>query len=261
MSNIRQCAVAGMFYPANAAELSAAVDSYLANSDSTDIHPKAIIAPHAGYVYSGQVAAHAYKALALKKDKIKRIVLLGPSHRVPFHGCALSNANFFETPLGDIPVDQDANAKLIKSGLAKNMDAAHALEHSLEVHLPFLQRALNDFRLVPIVVGDANAEEVSNIIEFFWNDEETYFVISSDLSHFHSYAEAKQLDATTSQAIVDFNIDQISSEQACGCRPVIGLLNSAKKHHLSACILDLKNSGDTGGDKDRVVGYGAYAFY
>lgn len=261
MSNIRQSAVAGLFYPASTTELTTIVDTYLNNTTPTDIKPKAIIAPHAGYIYSGQVAAQAYRALIPLKNKIKRIILLGPSHRVPFYGCALSGADYFETPLGKIAIDQKANAELIELNLAKELNEAHALEHSLEVHLPFLQRVLSDFTLVPVVVGEASPEEVSRLIEHFWDDDENFFVISSDLSHYHPYAEAQQLDARTSEAIIHFDIDHIHSEQACGCRPVNGLLNLAKKHHMSACVLDQKNSGDTAGDKDQVVGYGAYAVY
>lgn len=261
MSNIRQTAVAGLFYPGNPSELENTVDAFLKNANQPKVTPKAIIAPHAGYIYSGQIAAQAYKTLEPIKHRIKRVILAGPSHRVPFYGCALSSADFFETPLGKIPVDKLANQELINRRLAKEMDTAHALEHSLEVHLPFLQKVLNDFMLVPIVVGEADAEEVVSLFDFFWNNDENFFVISSDLSHFHSYAEAQLLDQNTSESILHFDSEHIGPAQACGCRPVNGLLNLAKKYHLSVVMLDQKNSGDTAGDKNRVVGYGAYAFY
>ena len=259
MSNIRQSAVAGMFYPGNPKDLDSTVKTFLNHARKSDSTPRAIIVPHAGYVYSGQVAAQAYKSLEPISDSIRRVVLLGPSHRVPFYGCALSSADYFATPLGNIPIDTSANAALIQAGLARTMDEAHALEHSLEVQLPFLQEVLSEFKLVPIVVGEAEAEEIAAILDFFWEDKTTLFVISSDLSHYHPYEEAVQRDGITTESILHFN--SVSSHQACGCKPVNGLLVQAKKHHLSARLLELKNSGDTAGSKDQVVGYGAYAFY
>ena len=259
MSNIRQSAVAGMFYPGNPEELDSIVTSYLNKAKNTVPHPRAIIVPHAGYIYSGQVAAEAYKSLGTIQNSIQRVVLLGPSHRVPLYGCALSSADYFETPLGNIAIDTAANKALSEAGLARVMDEAHLLEHSLEVQLPFLQEILPDFKLVPIVVGEASAEEVANILEFFWEDKATLFVISSDLSHYHPYHEAVQRDHETTESILHFH--NVSSQQACGCKPVNGLLAQARKYHLNAKLLELKNSGDTAGSKDQVVGYGAYAFY
>ncbi|MDX1812371.1 MAG: AmmeMemoRadiSam system protein B [Gammaproteobacteria bacterium] len=261
MSNIRQAAVAGMFYPGNASELEHSISEYLSQAPQPDKTPRAIIAPHAGYIYSGPTAAYAYKALEPIKQKIKRVILFGPSHRVPLYGCALSSADYFETPLGTVPIDRAANQALIENDLAREMDAAHLMEHSLEVHLPFLQYVLDKFTLVPIVVGDASPQEVGDIIEYFWNDESNFFVVSSDLSHYHSYQVAQSIDHKTSEAIVNCDTQHISSEQACGCRPVNGLLSVAQKHHLHVAVLDQRNSGDTAGSKDQVVGYGAYAVY
>lgn len=261
MSNVRQSAVAGLFYPDNPWELETTIDTFLSKAHEPEVFPRAIIVPHAGYIYSGQVAAQAYKTLIPLKNKIKRIILAGPSHRVPFYGCALSGAETFATPIGQIPIDQSANQELIDAGLAKILDAAHAQEHSLEVHLPFLLRSLDDFELVPIVVGEASPDEVAKVFDHFWDEPENFYVISSDLSHFHSYKEAQQIDTITSEAIVELHPEHIGPEQACGCRPVNGLLTLAKKHKLSVKMLDLRNSGDTAGDKSRVVGYGAYAVY
>ena len=261
MTTIRQAAVAGMFYPGNPWELESTVDNFIASAETAQVSPRALIVPHAGYIYSGPVAATAYKALIPLKHKIKRVILAGPSHRVPFYGCALSSADYFSTPLGKIPVDQNANQALVERGLAKFFDAAHAQEHSLEVHLPFLQRTLEDFLLVPIVVGEASADEVADIFEFFWSDEANFFVVSSDLSHYHPYNEARQIDTATSEAIVHLHPERIGPEQACGVRPVNGLLKLAQRHHLSVDLLDLRNSGDTAGDKTQVVGYGAYAIH
>ncbi len=261
MLNIRKSAVAGLFYPDVPQELESSVDQFLLNARASDVIPRAIIVPHAGYIYSAQIAAQAYKTLVPLRNKIKRIILAGPSHRVPFYGCALSSAEYYATPLGNIPLDQAANLALIEAGYAKILDAAHAQEHSIEVHLPFLLRALGTFNLVPIVVGEANPDEVARLFDYFWHDTESIYVISSDLSHFHPYNEAKEIDAATSQSIMQRDSESIGPEQACGCRPLNGLLTLARKYDLSIKILDVCNSGDTAGDKSRVVGYGAYVVY
>jgi len=260
MGNIRSPAVAGMFYPGDAGELKHMLDSMLQHAKLKHIHPRAIIAPHAGYVYSGEIAASAYKELEDIKKDIQRVVLLGPSHRVPFVGCAVSDAEYFRTPLGDIALDTAAIKSLLQYSQVQVSAAAHAQEHSLEVHLPFLQTVLDEFTLVPIVVGDADAESVSEILEFFWQDKHTIFVISSDLSHYHDYATAIAIDEQTTSAIKHLQPENISYEMACGRNPVNGLLKLAKKHGLKAVALDLRNSGDTAGSKDQVVGYGAYGF-
>lgn len=261
MTIIRSPAVAGTFYPADAKTLHAVVTDYLNQAQAyTNQAPKALIAPHAGYIYSGSIAASAYNRLAADRNVIKRIVLLGPAHRGPFIGLAASNADAFSTPLGDVPVDKESIKKIIALPQVQVLDDAHVLEHSLEVHLPFLQEVLDDFILVPLVVGDASAEQVAEVLEMLWGGPETRLVISSDLSHYHDYDTAQQLDNATSKAIETLNPDKISYDHACGRIPVNGLLLAARAHKLKASTIDLRNSGDTAGSGDQVVGYGAYIF-
>ncbi|RRQ20877.1 AmmeMemoRadiSam system protein B [Thiohalobacter thiocyanaticus] len=260
MSQIRQPAVAGMFYPDDPAVLRRQVRDLLAAAESpTEPPPKAIIAPHAGYVYSGPVAASVYGRLGRARDHIRRVVLLGPSHRVPFHGLAAPSSEAFRTPLGDIPVDTEAIAGLRDFPQVQVRDDAHALEHSLEVQLPFLQEVLGEFRLIPLVVGDASYAEVREVLDHLWGGEETLIVISSDLSHYHDYDTARALDRATSVAIEALAPERIDYDHACGRTPVGGLLQAARARGLHAHTLDLRNSGDTAGPRDRVVGYGAYA--
>jgi MEMO1 family protein len=254
----RQPAVAGSFYPANPAELSHMLDRYLNQAASSRAAPKAIIAPHAGYVYSGPIAASAYARLASVRDIIKRVVLMGPSHRIAFGGLAISAADHFVTPLGEITIDQDAVSALSDLSFVGYLEQAHAMEHSLEVHLPFLQSMLADFKLVPIVAGDASPEQVSQVLDRLWGGAETLIVISSDLSHYHPYAEAQHLDQDTSRHIEHLRYEALSAEAACGRVPVAGLLKLLRDKALSIKTIDLRNSGDTAGDKQRVVGYGAY---
>jgi AmmeMemoRadiSam system protein B len=258
----RPPAVAGLFYPAEREQLHTDVQTYLHASDSAGSEPvpKAIIAPHAGYIYSGPVAASAYARLRPAREKIHRVVLLGPSHRVPFRGLAASSADTFSTPLGQIALDRDAIQQLLALPQVHELDEAHAEEHSLEVHLPFLQETLDSFTLVPLVVGDARPAEVAEVLEQLWDDNETLIVVSSDLSHYHDYATAQQMDRITSAAIESLQIDNIHGENACGCVPVSGLLYLARQHGLHGHTIDLRNSGDTAGPRDRVVGYGAYVF-
>ncbi len=258
-STIRPAAVAGQFYPANPAELEQMVLSMLNGVHDIPPHAKAIIAPHAGLVYSGPIAATVYAGLLVNRESISRVVLLGPSHRVYLKGLALSSAAYYETPLGKIEIDQNAYDSVRNLPQVSVTDAAHAQEHSLEVHLPFLQLVLDQFKLVPIVVGEASPEDVAEVLEVLWGGEDTQIVISSDLSHFHDYETAQQLDSSTSKAIENLQLEAIGSEQACGCMPMRGLLQLARKKHLHAKTLDLRNSGDTAGSKDRVVGYGAYS--
>ncbi len=260
MTRIRKPAVAGMFYPANPKQLHVMVQDYLGSFRPAEEAPKAIIVPHAGYIYSGPVAATAYVHLASARDVIRRIVLLGPSHRVPLSGLALSSADYFETPLGRIALNREAMDTLKTLPQVQVLDAAHAMEHSLEVHLPFLQEILGDFSLVPIVVGDATPPEVGEVLERLWDGPETRFVISSDLSHYHDYNTARRMDQATSRAIETLRPEDIGYEDACGRNPVNGLLRVAQQHGLRAKTLDLRNSGDTAGPRDQVVGYGAYAF-
>jgi AmmeMemoRadiSam system protein B len=261
MSSIREPAVAGMFYPDDPDELRRMVDGFLQQvPDTGEAAPKAIIAPHAGYVFSGPVAASAYARLHKVRDTIRRVVLLGPSHRVGFPGLATSNADTFRSPLGDIPVDTEAVARINTLPQVHALDQAHMLEHSLEVHLPFLQESLQSFSLIPLVVGDAAAEEVAEVLEMLWGGDETLIVISSDLSHYHDYATAQRMDQATSAAIEALRPQDIGHEGACGRNPVSGLLLVARRKHMHARTIDLRSSGDTAGPRDQVVGYGAYIF-
>jgi len=269
MPVVREAAVAGQFYPGNAAELAATVRRHLdaaeraLASDSKGDRgavPKALIAPHAGYVYSGPIAASAYARLAPAHAVITRVVLLGPCHRVPVRGLALSGADCFRTPLGDVPVDKDAAKAILDLPQVEVFDATHALEHSLEVHLPFLQVVLDDFAVVPLVVGDANPRQVAEVLDALWGGPETAIVVSSDLSHYLGYDAARRIDAATCRAIESLDPAAISRDGACGRHPVAGLLETAKRRGLRVTTLDLRNSGDTAGSKDHVVGYGAWMF-
>lgn len=256
---IRSPAVAGSFYPADSQQLQAQMAAFL-NAVPAAAHPvpKAIIAPHAGYIYSGPIAATVYQRLQAAHEQISRVVLLGPSHRVAFKGLALSRASFFETPLGRVPIDQNAAALLADLSFVHYLEQAHSHEHSLEVQLPFLQQVLADFKLVPIVVGDALPEQIAAVLEILWGGTETVIVISSDLSHYHSYQDAQKLDQATSQKIEKLCYEQLDYDSACGRQPISGLLALARKKALTVKTVDLRNSGDTAGDKKRVVGYGAY---
>ncbi len=261
MATIRQPAVAGMFYPDDPRVLQKQLESFLQDGNPAADHPKALIVPHAGYIYSGPIAASAYRLLRGMRDQIRRVVLLGPAHRVAFQGLAATSADYFSTPLGLVKIDQAAVQAILTLPQVRVIDEAHREEHSLEVQLPFLQNVLgDDFSLVPLVVGDADSDSVAEVIESLWGDRETLILISSDLSHYLDYETARRIDSTTSQAIEALNPQAIAYEQACGRNPVNGLLLAARHHKLHARTLDLRNSGDTAGDRDRVVGYGAYAF-
>jgi AmmeMemoRadiSam system protein B len=261
MQTVRPAAVAGMFYPGNAAVLAHDIGVLLAEGEAhaPQLSPKVLIAPHAGYIYSGPVAASAYALLKPLAARIRRVVLLGPTHRVAVRGLALPGAEAFATPLGQVRIDTGAVQEIAALPQVTVSPQAHALEHSLEVHLPFLQSVLTDFRLLPLAVGMASAEEVAEVLETLWGGEETLVVISSDLSHYLPYDTARQVDRATAQAILDLR-QPISHEQACGGTPVNGLILVARRHGLAPHLLDLRNSGDTAGDKSRVVGYGAFAF-
>ncbi len=261
MSTIRPAAVAGMFYPDDRQGLHLYLTDLLQQAKSTTSScPKAIIVPHAGYIYSGPVAASAYHLLQPYKTTIKRVVLLGPSHRVPLFGLAASSASYFSTPLGNIEMDLVSIHAALQLPQIKLMNEAHALEHSLEVQLPFLQTVLNSFTLVPLVVGEATADEVSEVLELLWGGDETLIVISSDLSHYHDYQTAQKMDRATSNAIEQLQPEALHHDDACGRQPISGLLLLAKQKGLYATTVDLRNSGDTAGSRDQVVGYGAYAF-
>jgi AmmeMemoRadiSam system protein B len=264
---IRGPAVAGLFYPDEARALTRMVDAFLAAAAAgAEPPPKAVIAPHAGYEYSGQVAAAAYARLRPLTGTIRRVVLLGPAHRVPFRGLALPGVDAFRTPLGDVPIDAAAAACILALPQVTTLPAAHAGEHSLEVHLPFLQRTLGadpPFMLVPLVVGDADRERVAAVLEALWGGPETAIVISSDLSHYEPYAAARRHDLRTASAIERFAGHALGPDDACGCIAISGLLDAARAHGFACTRLDLRNSGDTAGALDRergVVGYGAWAF-
>jgi len=260
MTRVRQPAVAGLFYPADPRELRETVRRALAAAEPEGPAPKALIAPHAGYVYSGEVAASAYARLAPVRDRIRRVVLVGPSHRVGFHGLAASSAEAFATPLGLVSLDREAIDSLLALPQVKILDRAHAAEHSLEVHLPFLQVILESFRLVPLAAGDASAEEVAEVLDAVWGGPETLIVVSSDLSHYLDYHAARRIDEATCRAIERLRWEEIGEDQACGRVGVNGLLEAARRRGLRTRTVDLRNSGDTAGSRDEVVGYGAWVF-
>ncbi len=260
---VRPAAVAGSFYPADPRRLEAEVRGHLAAAAAPlGWRPKALIAPHAGYVYSGPVAGSAFRQLASGCGEIDRVVLLGPSHFVPFAGLALPVAEAFETPLGDVPVAADAAVHLASLPQVVLSDLPHEREHALEVELPFLQVALERFELVPLVVGDATPEEVAAVLDRLWGGEETLIVVSTDLSHYLDSATAAARDRATADAIVALDVDGIAAGDACGRNPLRGLLLAARRRGLTVSELDLRSSGDTAGGlagNDRVVGYGAFA--
>jgi AmmeMemoRadiSam system protein B/AmmeMemoRadiSam system protein A len=261
---VRSCAVAGAFYPDAPGDLRRTVERLLdaarASHQEPDESPapKALIVPHAGYVYSGAVAASAYVRVERARKTIRRVVLLGPSHRVGFTGLAVPSADAYASPLGPVPVDDLAIAKIAGFSQVRLLDTAHAQEHSLEVQVPFLQVVLDRFELVPIVVGDAAPDDVARVLDALWGGPETLIVISSDLSHYHPYEEATERDAATCHAIQTLDLDRITGQAACGCRPINGLLALARRRDLRVTLVDARNSGDTAGPRDRVVGYGAF---
>jgi MEMO1 family protein len=293
-SVIRPAAVAGLFYPADPTELRSIVDRLLWNSrvnqragaqqgtlepaepnalaanvaafpddvnEADAVAPKALISPHAGYVYSGAVAAAAYRLLARARGKVSRVVLLGPSHRFPFSGMAATSARAYETPLGVVPIDQQWLEQARDVPFFGISDEAHEGEHCLETQLPFLQQVLGDFRLVPIICGDADTEQVANLLDRLWGGPETVIVVSSDLSHYLDYQVCRALDEASCAAIERLDPLALTSERACGAVPVKGLLTAAGRRGMQVKTLDLCNSGDTAGPRDRVVGYGAWAFW
>ncbi len=254
-------AVAGLFYPDDPYELRAVVQGYLDAAPAAPAgRPKVLIVPHAGYVYSGPVAASAYRGLKGLEPAVERVVLAGPSHRIPVPGIATPEFAAFDTPLGRVSLDQDMIARLLELPHVYASNLPHRMEHSLEVQLPFLQMTLGEFSLVPLAVGDAAPGVVANVLEACWGGPETLVVISTDLSHYRDYAGARRLDAATAQAIVA-RADDLQDEQACGCRVLNGLMRVARRRDLRVETLDLRNSGDTSGDISRVVGYGAFALY
>jgi AmmeMemoRadiSam system protein B/AmmeMemoRadiSam system protein A len=261
MASIRPPAVAGMFYPGEPRALAAELDDLLGGVPHLEPRlgfPKALIVPHAGYIYSGEIAARAYDELAPARGIVRRVVLLGPVHRVPVRGLAVPGADAFATPLGSVPIDRDALRAVQDLPQVVASDAAHALEHSLEVQLPFLQKVLGAFTLVPFAVGTASVPEVAAVLERLWGGPETLIVVSTDLSHYHAYDEAKRIDGGTLERVRGCATD-IDHDEACGATPLNGLLSLAKKRRMSVQLLAACNSGDTAGGKGQVVGYGAFA--
>lgn len=261
MHAVREPAVAGIFYPDEPVKLSDELGGLLSSVlVQPGPAPKALVVPHAGYRYSGAVAAQGYARIASGRGTIRRVVLLGPAHRLAIRGLALPDVQYFATPLGRVALDQQAIDTLADLPQVVSSQAAHAMEHSLEVHLPFLQNVLGNFQLVPLVVGHATPEEVATVLERLWGGPETLVVVSSDLSHYLPYDEACTLDAGTVAHMLRLE-PELEPEQACGAVPVNGLLVAARRHGLRAELLDLRNSGDTAGDKSRVVGYAALAYH
>jgi len=259
--NIRPAAVAGMFYEANANDLQIHVNHLLESaSPSAQADASALIVPHAGYVYSGATAAMAYKTLESRAAIINRVVLFGPAHRVYLNGMAIPSVESFNTPLGDIPLDRNSLDAIRNMPGVVVSDEAHEQEHCLEVQLPFLQTVLEQFSLVPVVVGDCRSDIVADVVDTLWGGDETLVVISSDLSHFHSYQQARQIDEHTCQRILNKE-SELSGEEACGARAINGLMRSRHCQSLVVSLIDACNSGDTAGNHDRVVGYGAFVLH
>jgi len=258
---VRNPAVAGLFYPDDATDCQQSVDSLLRDALVPETPcPKALIVPHAGYIYSGPVAAVAYKKLIQHRRHFSRVVLLGPSHRVAFRGIAIPESSRFRTPLGDIAVDTAELENIRRIGGVVISQDAHRQEHSLEVQLPFLQQVLDEFTLVPLVVGDAAADTAATVIDYFWQQPQTLIVVSSDLSHYLDYEQARQRDRDTVELIEQMQ-PVLEGEQACGCAALNGLLRHAADVDAQIECVDLRNSGDTAGSRNRVVGYGAFVIY
>lgn len=260
MASVRPPAVAGSFYPAEPGELRSMVDGFLREAADGRPAPKAVIAPHAGYVYSGPIAGSAFSALAAAAGSIHRVVLIGPAHYVPIRGLALPGHSRFATPLGEVSIEAAGAQAALRLPQVRLIPDAHAREHSLEVELPFLQALLGDFEVVPLVAGEAGGDEVAEVLERLWGGPETLIVISSDLSHYLPYDAARRVDRETADAILALG-GPLHSRQACGAVPINGLLEAARRRDLVPELLDLRNSGDTAGDRSRVVGYGAFAFH
>ena len=262
-STVRIPAVAGVFYPEDADDLRTTIEGLLHTAEvgvGLPTRPKALIVPHAGYPYSGPVAAAAYKHLELLHASIKRIVIVGPSHRVYLQGVAVPRVRGFATPLGEVPIDVEGRNQLLARGDILASDTPHEFEHSLEVQLPFLQVVIDAFTVLPLVVGSTTATQLASILDDVWGGDETLIIASSDLSHYHPYAAAQELDATTAQAIVGRHVD-ITHDQACGASAINGLLTVARRRGLQVTEIAGQNSGDTAGDAVRVVGYGAFAIH
>ena len=263
MAAIRPAAVAGMFYPGDARTLAQELNELFGGVEPAQARlgfPKALIVPHAGYIYSGGVAAHAYEELAAARGIVKRVVMLGPVHRVPVRGLAIPSDEAFATPLGLVPIDRAALDHVRGLPQVVTSDRAHLQEHALEVQLPFLQRQLGNFALAPFAVGDATVQEVAQVMDRLWGGPETLLVISTDLSHYHPYAQARAIDGATLGRIGSFATN-VHHEEACGATPLNGFLALAKAKNMSIRLLAACNSGDTAGGKGQVVGYSAFALH
>lgn len=262
MTRTRPAAVAGRFYPADASTLRRVIERFAAEPPPcpAPAHVRALIVPHAGYEYSGPVAASAYACLTACRDVVRRVVLIGPAHWVFVSGLCVPSWDSFGTPLGAVPVDRAGVDAILGRPGVRIDDQAHEREHCLEVQLPFLQRGLTSFSIVPVLVGDASAEDVAAALDAVWGGEETLIVVSSDLSHYLDWGSAREADAVTAAAIDRLAVDELDEHSACGRLAIAGLLLVAKRRRLAPCRLDLRNSGDTSGDRDTVVGYGAWAF-
>jgi AmmeMemoRadiSam system protein B len=257
-SIVRPPAVSGFFYPAAAGGLESAVHECVEAAPAVVEAPvAAVIAPHAGYAYSGLTAGCAFGGLRPMADEVTRVVVVGPSHHVAFEGIALSGADAFATPLGTIAVDRDAEARLLARPCVRELPEAHRLEHCIEVELPFLQTMLGTFELVPLVVGDVTGDLVGAVLAELAT-EGTLLVVSTDLSHFHDYETARRLDSRTCAAIEGLTRD-LRPDEACGAHAFNGLRWLARERELEVRTLDLRSSGDTAGPRDRVVGYGAWS--
>jgi AmmeMemoRadiSam system protein B len=253
--------VAGLFYEADSARLGRHINELIgAVSGETLDAPRGLIVPHAGYVYSGRTAARAYSCLLPHRDTIERVLLLGPAHRVYLRGMAVPSVDAFATPLGEIPLDRACIEQLEAMPGVCVSDEAHRAEHSLEVQLPFLQTVLGHFSLVPVVVGDCDPDRVAAVVDALWGGPETLLVVSTDLSHFHGYEEARMLDSRTCKRLLARD-SALTGEDACGARALNGLMRSRRSRQLAIDLLELCNSGDTAGDKSRVVGYGAFILH
>ena len=262
MEKIKQADVAGMFYPGEEASLRQMVDGFIQKALSFDLRPRAIIAPHAGYIYSGSIAGTAYKTIAAVRDQIENVIIMSPAHRFYLRGIALHMADAFATPLGNIPVNIGIVKKIKQFSSVQWEERSFIQEHGLETHLPFIQRAFKPgIKIVPMIVGECQESEVAEILESVWEDPRNFVIISSDLSHFHSYADAKKLDRNTVDLIQNLDSQSLDTEFACGHYPICGLLNLARNRKLKIKALDIRSSGDTAGSKESVVGYGSFAVY
>lgn len=259
MTPVKSPVVAGTFFPAEAEELRRKIRGYLNAANGDSVKMRAIIVPHAGYRYSGAVAASAYARIRDQRNAIHRVVILGPSHYLPFNGLAISGVATFSTPLGDVLVDAKGAEKALAFSQVHLLNEAFEDEHAVEVQLPFLQETLGKFSIVPLLTGDATPDEAAEVLEALWEGG-TLIIVSSDLSHFHSERMARRIDHATARAIEECRPQDIGLEEACGHIAVKGLLKAARGRGLTARTLDLRNSGDTADISGKVVGYGAFLF-